>query len=233
MTADKVAIAITTAPRERETFTASLASLRAAGFVQRVRVFADKVSPQGDGCVVTRNDPPLDGIKNWYKACQTLLEETSAPWLMILEDDVTWAEGAAAALYSDLETLDAETTGYLSLYLCRHVARHIQREVHMQRLPRGFHDASSMGGRCWGSQAYVLPRGAARLLLDDGIFKTQVRVRWKNRDLLVSGTLSRLRKRLLYRVPCLVDHKLGSANSSLTKKGVMPDLLTDYWTGAP
>lgn len=233
MTAADLAIAITTAPRARETFTSSLASLRAAGFVQQVRVFADKVDPHGEGCVITRNDPPLDGIKNWYKACRALLDETGAPWLMLLEDDVTWARGAAEALYRDLESLEPATTGYLSLYLCRHVAKFIRREKHLRVLPRGFHDASGMGGRCWGSQAYVLSRSSAEKLLADGIFKTMVQVRWKNRDLLVSGTLSRLGRKLLYRVPCLVDHRLGSANSSLTKKGVMPDLLTDYWTGEP
>jgi hypothetical protein len=233
MTADDLAIAITTAPRDRETFAASLASLRAAGFVQQVRVLADKVSPEGEGCVITRNDPPLDGIKNWYKACRTLLDETAATWLMILEDDVTWAKGASEALYRDLGALDPATTGYLSLYLCRHVAKHIQREAHAKRLPPGMHDAASMGGRCWGSQAYVLPRQSAEKLLSDRIFTNMVQIRWKNRDLLVSGTLSRHGKKLLYRVPCLVNHKLGNANSSLTKKGVMPDLLTDYWTGEP
>jgi len=233
MTAADLAIAITTAPRVRETFTASLASLRQAGFDQTVRVFADKVNPQGEGCEITRNDPPLDGIKNWVKACQTLLEETQAQWLMILEDDVTWANGAAEALYRDLESLDPDTTGYLSLYLCKQVSRHIQREKHLRPLPRGMHNAATMGGRCWGSQAYVLPRQAAKVLLADGIFRKMVQVRWKNRDLLVSGTLSRLGLKLLYRVPCLVNHELGSANSSLTKKGVMPDLLTEYWTGEP
>lgn len=233
MTADDLAIAITTAPRAKETFTASLASLRQAGFTQPVRVFADKVNPSGDGCLVTVNDPPLDGIKNWYKACQTLIEETSAPWLMILEDDVTWANGAAQALYRDLEGLDPEKVGYVSLYLCRHVAKHIHRELHVSRLPAGMHNAASMGGRCWGSQAYVLPRQSAERLLSDRIFTNMVQIRWKNRDLLVSGTLSRHGKKLLYRVPCLVNHKLGNANSSLTKKGVMPDLLTDYWTGEP
>lgn len=79
----------------------------------------------------------------------------------------------------------------------------------------------------------MLPRASAKRLLADGIFRKAVQVRWKNRDLLVSGTLSRLGLKLLYRVPCLVSHELGSANSSLTKKGVMPDLLTDYWTGEP
>lgn len=233
MTGAELAIAITTAPRVRETFTASLASLRNAGFDQTVRVFADKVNPEGEGCEITRNDPPLDGIKNWYKACRTLLDETDAPWLMILEDDVTWANGAAQALYRDLESLDPATTGYVSLYLCRMVERFIRREKHVQRLDRGMHNAAAMGGRCWGSQAYVLPRRSAERLLADGMFKNMVQVRWKNRDLLVSGTLSRLGYKLLYRVPCLVDHRLGSANSSLTKKGVMPDLLTDYWTGEP
>lgn len=233
MTGADLAIAITTAPRVRETFTASLASLRRAGFDQQVSVFADKVSPSGEGCVVKRNDPPLDGIKNWYKACQSLVEETDASWVMILEDDVTWVNGAAEALYRDLDAVNAESTGYVSLYLCRRVAKFIHSDQHAKKLQPGLHNAAGFGARCWGSQAYVLPRASAKRLLADGIFRKAVQVRWKNRDLLVSGTLSRLGLKLLYRVPCLVSHELGSANSSLTKKGVMPDLLTDYWTGEP
>ena len=228
-----VSVAITTAPRQRETLTESLASLRAAGFTQQIRIFADKVSPVGDsGSLVLRNEPPLDGIKNWCHAARTLLRETDADWLMLLEDDVTWAPGAAVALEADLRQLDPDKTGYLSLYLCRHVSKEIQREQRTPKLKPGMY-ATGMGPRCWGSQAYVLPRKSVERLLADHHFQRNVAVKWKNRDLLVSGTLHRLGLEIRYRVPCLVHHKLGSANSSLTKKGVMQGLLTDYWTGAP
>lgn len=233
MTAASLAIAITTAPRRTETFTQSLASLRAAGFDGLVRVFADRVHPAADDrCMVLRNDPPLDGLKNWCHALRTLLTDTDADWLMVLEDDVTWAPGSAEALDRDLLELDPSDTGYLSLYLCRHVSKEIKREQLVRNLKPGIY-ATQMGSRCWGSQAYVLPRTSAERLLASHNFMKYAAIRKKNRDILVSGELLRMGLALRYRVPCLVNHDLGSANSSLSNKPVMPDLLTDYWTGRP
>lgn len=228
-----LAIAITTAPRPRETFSASLASLRAAGFGQSVMVLADGVAPTAPGCEVIRNDPKLGGLKNWCQALDTLLHRTDADWLMVLEDDVTWARGAADALAQDLEGLSGRAdVGYLSLYLPRYNALKMEGKKN-GRLPPGIHRFNALNS--WGSQAYVFPRPAARLLLEDVAFD-RLRRHYrpnKNRDILVSNALRRLGLKLLHRVPCLVDHDLGSGNSSLSKKPVLPMLKTDYFTGMP
>lgn len=241
----RLAIAITTAPRPRQTLAPSYRSLRDAGFTEPVLLLAD--GPLGEypdpapelpppGLLDVRlSDPPLGGLKNWCHALETLLKETPARWLLILEDDILWAEGSAAALAKDLDLLDRRQyrrdVGYLSLYLARKVSREIEK-LRGPKLKPGMY-ATHMGGECWGSQAYAIPRETAAALLADPTFDDLRRnyVKNRNRDNIVSGRLHALGKRLYYRVPCLVSHELGNANSSLREKPVQQSLLTDYWTG--
>lgn len=232
----RLAIGITTAPRPRETFTRSYSSLRAAGFTDPVLVKADgPVAFEDGGAAVRENVPILGGLKNWCDTLETLLNDSPAPWLLILEDDILWAKGAAAALAQDLRKLDVIRggVGYLSLYLSRKVARGIEQR-RGGKLPPGLF-TTDIAAECWGSQAYVIPRETARELLADTGFDDRRRnyEKNRNRDNIVSGCLAKMGKRLYYRVPCLVNHELGSANSSLALKPVQRALLTDYWTGKP
>lgn len=232
-----LAIAITTAPRPVATFDQSLASLRKAGFSEVVWVMNDgEFMNEIPACRVVQNSPPLGGLKNWAHALETLVNTTDAPWLMVLEDDIRWARGAAAALVKDLRTLDGKLrdgVGYLSLYLSRKVSKEI--EYRRGRPLRPGIYASKLAEGCWGSQAYVLTREGAVALLADPTFDDRRRnyVKNRNRDGIVSGCLAAMGRRLYYRVPCLVDHALGSANSSLGAKPVQRALLTDYWTAKP
>lgn len=244
----RLAIAITTAPRPRQTVSRSYRSLRDAGFSEPVILLVDGVDPCYDpapelpppGVLDTRvNDPPLGGLKNWAHALETLVNETSARWLMVLEDDILWAKGAAGALAVDLDRLERAqasgslpSVGYLSLYLARKVSREIERRLHRRPLGPSMY-ASELGGDCWGSQAYAIPRAAAVSLLADTKFDDLRRnyVKNRNRDNIVSGCLADMGLKLYYRVPCLVSHELGSANSSLSNKPVQLNLLSDYWTG--
>lgn len=163
-----------------------------------------------------------------------LVETTDAQWLLVAEDDVLWANNAAQALYHDLEQSDPDRTGYISLYLARKVAVDIERRANWKRLKPGIY-TSRLGAACWGSQAYVIPRKTAKALLADPTFDDLRRnyVKNRNRDNLVSGRLAAMGFALLYRVPCLVSHELGNANSSLGDKPIQKSLLTDYWTGEP
>lgn len=228
-----LAVAVTTAPRPVETLTRSTESLRRAGF-EDAAIVSDGPVVSRDGFVTYVNSPPLGGLKNWCWALQMLVETTQASWLMVAEDDVLWAKGAAAALAQDLEWLDAKgDVGYLSLYTCRKVSREIERRKG-GRLGKGLHK-SALGAGCWGSQAYVIPRSSAVALLANEAFDDFRRnyVKNRNRDNIVSGCLAAMGFALYYRVPCLVSHEMGSANSSLSTKPVQRGLLTDYWTGKP
>jgi len=232
-----LAIAITTAPRPVPTFDQSLASLRRAGFDGTTWILNDgRYLPDIVGSVVVNNSPPLGGLKNWAHALETLVTSTDAPWVMVLEDDIRWARGAAAALGKDLRDLDGKLrdgVGYLSLYLSRKVAKEIEYRKGRPLRPGIY--SSKLAEGCWGSQAYVLTREGARALLADPTFDDRRRnyVKNRNRDGIVSGCLAAMGRRLYYRVPCLVDHAWGSANSSLAAKPVQRALLTDYWTAKP
>ena len=199
-----LAIVITTAPRPVETLTRSHASLRAAGFDQPVAILADcDTSLPG----TIRNDPPLGGLANWWAALDVLLA-TDAAWLMILEDDVIWAAGSAEALARDLATLEGNpAVGLLSLYVHPSMGRHLARKrPGLHRLDKGY-DAR-------GSQAYVLPRAAAeRLAAGDRSWH-----RNRNRDQVICGRLQDIGLGQWYRLPGLVNHSLGSGNSSLKPK---------------
>lgn len=241
----RLAVAVTTAPRPRQTVAQSYRSFRDAGFTEPVLMLADgppepvpELPPPGP-LDLRLNAPPLGGLKNWCRALETLLQESPARWLLVLEDDILWARGAAAALAKDLDTLDKIVksaahpgVGYLSLYLARKVSRNIE-SMRGRPLKPGMY-STTLAGECWGSQAYAIPRGTAERLLADPAFDDLRRnyVKNRNRDGIVSGRLAALGLKLYYRVPCLVSHELGSANSSLAEKPVQQALLSDYWTGA-
>lgn len=242
----RLAVAMTTAPRPRQTVAQSYRSFRDAGFTEPVLMLADGLIdpepelPPAGYLDVRLSDPPLGGLKNWCHALETLVHESTARWLLILEDDILWAAGAAAALAKDLDTLDKITksaahpgVGYLSLYLARKVSQNIE-SFRGRPLKPGIY-STTLAGKCWGSQAYAIPRSTAVRLLADREFDDQRRnyEKNRNRDNIVSGRLAALGLKLYYRVPCLVSHELGNANSSLANKPVQQALLSDYWTGRP
>jgi hypothetical protein len=236
-----LAAAVTTAPRPRDTLPMSLSSMYHAGFRDPVLLLSDHAAAHVmqtphhiPPLTIIRNDPPLGGLKNWCQALQLLIERTEARWLMVCEDDITWAPGAAAPLEHDLNMLDGRPVGYVSLYIARKVSREIEQRKQVRRLSPGLH-RSELGEGVWGSQAYVLPRTTAAALLADPTFDDLRRnyVKNRNRDGIVSGALHRMGLPLFFRVPALVSHKLGEANSSLREKPVQQSLLCDYWTGRP
>lgn len=234
-----LAMAMTTAPRPRETLQLALSSLHHAGWRERLLLLADY--PAGERITLpnlcppltlVQNDPPLGGLKNWCSALQLLVDTTEARWLAILEDDILWAEGAIPALERDLHALQGKSVGYLSLYISRKVSHEIERRKRTDTLTPGLHK-SELGAGVWGSQAYVLPRRTAQALLADPEFDDQRRnyVKNRNRDGIVSGALARMGLPLYFRVPALVNHRLGEANSSLRDKPIQPSLQCKYWKG--
>jgi hypothetical protein len=228
-----IAIVVTTAPRPRPTTLESLGSLRESGrFDDHVDVLSDdqdldlRVDRLGN-VSVTVNDPPLGGLANWWAALDVGIA-AGAPWVMLLEDDVTWAKGSRRALARDLDMLTRSgvtdgrpgSLGLLSLYVHPSMARRLARRY--GTMAPGTYDLDA-GYGSMGSQAYVLPRAAAvRLAAGDRSWK-----RNKNRDQVACGRLKDGGLRTLYRVPSLVNHALGSRNSSLGQKR---DQDTPYWT---
>lgn len=229
-----ISIAITTAPRPKETLTASVSSLRVAGFTENIHVFSDREIEDISDCTIHRNRPPLGGLKNWCHALEWVVNNTVSPWILMLEDDILWAKDSAVELKAELAQLNPAKIGYISLYLSNKTAQSIENFLAVEKLERGLHVAP-VSYKCWGSQAYLIPRRSAQRLLVDPEFinKRNNHTKNRNRDTIVSGCLRSMNLDLLFRVPSLVNHELGWHNSALGNKVIHKELQTKYWTGQP
>jgi hypothetical protein len=223
-----IATGIITAPRPRPTLAQSIASYRRAGFENEVIVFAE---PNGRDVVVAdkvttiHNEVRLGNLRNWARAL-AVLESKSPDFVMICEDDISWAAGAPEFLdraIGALSVLDGRS-GAMSLYLPnRHAAR-------MQPLRQGW-NVGGLGKGTWGFQCMMFSLAQARNLLTASEFRAILRdhTRDKNIDAIVGQVLKNLHLSILYLNPCLVLHDLGQGNSSLGYRDDRPDLETQYF----
>lgn len=160
-----VAIAVITAPRPRTTLRETLSGLRRAGFSREIiRLCAEPRS-----AIVGETDWPggqldlhqharkLGCCGNWLTAAKTLLEETTAEWLLICEDDVELGESAAAALAHATRTLPK--IGCLSLYSPLHNLGPSARTA-------GWHP-TTRAANTWGALAWCFPRAVVQRIVDE------------------------------------------------------------------
>lgn len=226
-----IATAIITAPRPIPTLDESLISYRRAGFYDTVRVYADGPvttwMQTRELAIIRLNGRTLGNLRNWVAAMSSLLEETTERHVMICEDDITWAANSANVLHYLLDRVRWGTSGVLSLYTPNRMARWIAGS----RSPdRGFHHVS-IGKKMWGAQCLIFPRAEAHALMDCPYFKGVIDNASidKNIDLHIAESMQRRGKTILYRIPCLVDHKMGDKNSSLYGDRERPELRTNYF----
>lgn len=227
-----IATGYITAPRPRSTLFDSIKSYRRAGFDNQVFVFAEPGAEEviDDTVTYLRNETKLGNLRNWHRALAVLAKQ-DADWILICEDDVSWASGAAALLSEDLDRIArtnlVREAGMLSLYLPRRHTRQF-----LSPLAPGWY-ALGRGPGTWGFQATLFSRSQALSLLGDASFKRYLDnpALDKNVDKFVGTVIAQRGKTILYRVPCLVDHDLGDANSSLGYRDDRPDLRTDYFRG--
>jgi hypothetical protein len=235
----RIATAIITAPRPRATIAESIVSYRHAGFLNSTRtmIFSDHVSPPINlSCVdeVIVNSVRLGNLRNWAKALRLLYTRGDEDWLMVCEDDITWAANAAADLMRDLESLAAsrrfETAGGFSLYCPINISRNLEQQSN-GRLAEGWHRGPRKGLKTWGAQCFVFSRKQAHRLIEDRQFASFLASpKWdKNVDGIVAKCVEDLGFDLFYRIPCLVNHDLGDANSSLGYRDHRPTLKSDYF----
>jgi GR25 family glycosyltransferase involved in LPS biosynthesis len=222
----------------------SLRSYRRAGFEGDVLVLSDgefdtEVATMKDVHVV-RNEIKLGNKRNWTRALQLAsLGQPAGDWRMVCEDDIVWQAGAAEALRHDLLWLQSNRNhlhmvGALSLFAPRRMTKTAEEMRANVKLSDGWHwENMQYGRKTWGAQCLLFSEEMAERLLHDKHFKAyqENEVVDKNIDLIVGETLNRSGRKILYRIPCLVDHRLGYANSSLGYKDDRPNLLTDYFRG--
>jgi hypothetical protein len=210
-----VAIAMIAAPRSVETTDSSLTSLRRGGFGQTIDVFAEPGTAiaKAEGVVIHENTARLGPWRNWRQAAEWLLESTTAPYLLICEDDIELAGDAALGLQHAIDSLPRERWGFASLYTPRwnlrnHVARTGWQAVDLRD-----------GG--WGSLAYCFTRES----LEDFLHCTVPQAGNANgdADVLAITVFAALQRHCYFHVPSLCAHTgdgistLGHPRSSETE----------------
>jgi hypothetical protein len=229
-----IEIGIITAPRPHSTITESIGSLRKAGFGQPITIFAEPESemPVCDGCHIVRNEQRRGNFRNWVHALHSLVAST-AEWVMICEDDISWAAGACETLEHDLRNFSHRSAaGALSLYCPIRMSKVLEKKYGTP-LMQGWYGVN-LGRSTWGAQCLVFHRTWATALLNDRVLKAYLLdPRWdKNVDALIADVIARKGREILYRIPCLVDHTFGAGNSSLGYKPDRPELKTKYFKDA-
>lgn len=228
-----IAIGIITAPRILPTIADSIRSFRNAGFRDDVQVYAE---PGSDVVVQDKvhyhwNEQKKGNFHNWVHALECLLS-SGENWIMVCEDDISWAVGAADILEHDLRMFDVGgNAGALSLYCPIRMSKVLERDyANGGSLRHGWYGAR-MGRSTWGAQCLVFSKYWAHQLLADKVMQAFLAdPRWdKNVDALVAETINRSGREIVYRIPCLVDHTFGDGNSSLGYKADRPDLKTKYF----
>lgn len=235
-----IATAIITAPRPKPTLEHSLISYRMkAQFENKVHIFADgELQPfrsdylrAWDGSI-TLNSHRLGNLRNWWQAFVWLFQHTDDPWLMMCEDDITWAENAGQVLEKELREWNHTRAGMLSLYMPQRMSKLLEPMFSPgSRLLKGWYGLT-MGRKLWGAQCLVFHRTEAQALIQCGYMAAVISDVTKqiNIDAHVAESMMLREKMIYYRVPCLVDHVLGDLNSAIYGGKDRPELRTRYFS---
>ena len=124
MKPNEITWCIITAPRERETVTKSLLSLRISGVTQAVHLFAEPGSHTLNGVVLHQNEQRLGCFGNYARVLETMSAET--PYICILSDDFIYRKD----LMQIIENIPDEKFGFASLYTVENYNMHIPPEDH-------------------------------------------------------------------------------------------------------
>jgi hypothetical protein len=225
-----VSIAITTAPRPYPTLSLALASLRRAGCIDPVLVVADgDPTLQVDiRCAVRRLPHRCGIVETWARALEALLVETTAPWLMVLQDDVTWPERSWLRALEALSAIAAHDPafGYASLHTMPRVQAALL-AVESSPVVASWHSTGwlqpHLAKRRWcGAQCWTFPRASAEALLADPSFRAYAAVATRGFDHEVTSTLHRLGRQTYTWWPSLLSHDLGKGNRAPRCRKVAP-----------
>jgi len=198
-----VSVAITTAPRPVPTLGTAVASLHAAG---------------GPAPLIVEDTPTHGLVQTWVIALDRLLNEAHAPWVMVMQDDVTWPTDGWATALRGLDALwrTVPRVGYASLHTMPRVQEALRLDATAPAIdtwyPTGRLQPFLHKQRWCGAQCYVLPRGAAVMLLADPTFRDVCRRATRSVDHHVTLALNRLGLPTFTWFPSLVSHSLGKGN---------------------
>jgi hypothetical protein len=200
---DTLALAMTTAPRREVTLYRALSSLRLAGFHEEVQLFAepetlgtgDRTGMVDTSVAVHESVSRRGCFGNWKHALKWLISHTTAPWLMIVQDDAIWRPGSADTLRAQMRGRQDPRTGLLSPYAS---PTNVKKDF-----VDGWNECRA-GWDFWGALALCMKRVAAEDLLRHPRFVKHASP--KQVDAVVAASMLDLNRPSFVHVPSLVDH---------------------------
>lgn len=215
-----IAVAITTAPRPQPTLQTSLQSLRDSGYRDPVVLVADGSWPDRashTGIDVTVLTKHRGIVRTWVQAIQVLLD-TTAEWLMVMQDDVTWPNDGWFRAVDALDLMASidPRCGYASLHTMPRVESAL-RESGVAPVQASWYETGPVRPylykqRWCGAQCWALPRTSASRLLADREFRAFAAQNTRGFDHQVTLSLNRLGHRTYTWWPSLLSHDLGKGN---------------------
>lgn len=198
----QIAVGIVTSPRETPTLATTLLELRRAGFHSQLHVFAEPESNLAPhpGMVAHQNSKRLGLWYNWLHAARSMLKLSSAPFILMCEDDLWLTRDAGHALSHAIDSLPHDTWGYASLYTPAH---NVGPAVPVLGWQAWDHPDAN-----WGALAYCFPRHVLERIVAQAKAASS-----QHTDQAVSGLLRRWGLRCYFHVPSLCAHA-GGMNSA-------------------
>lgn len=165
------AVGVTTAPRNGGKLRPTLDALRNNGW--RPYVFAEPGSDlanPGD-CLVRVNPKRLGAWHNWKFAAETLLAETDAELILIVQDDTIVLPGVRQFVERSQWPVDA---GFLSLYLSRRQSLPLGNKIGIVQVTksRDTDDEDKPAGLYWGACAWAFKRERLKEILTSKLMST-------------------------------------------------------------
>ncbi len=212
----RIGIGITTAPRHVPTLSKSVQTLRQAGCDEWLFVSSDGPCQLDDEQAVTRvNDPVRGVLHNWFWTLEWLLEQPdNFDWLLILQDDAGWSLNGWPVLLDELVIApNPKQIGFISLYLHRTTWNCLKK---WKIKSPGIHGILKLGRTFDGALGLAFPRSTAEVLARNP--KARQWSKNRNVDNVVGLFLEKKGYVNYHRIPSLVNHKLGSKNSTIKVK---------------
>ena len=190
-------------------------SLRDAGFMEELHLF---VEPGADihvpndhekhRLIVTQHKKNRGCFKNFHFGLDTLVTETTADWLFMIQDDCLWKPNSYALMQDVCNDPANQDVGFLSPYTSKSMipfGKSKKTRKPMKGLaPKGWVQHKFHNKAFWGAVCMVFPRQAAIDMLALPRFKNHRHHR--KLDVVIGNCTREMEKRGLIHVPSICDH---------------------------
>lgn len=155
-------IGIITAPRDKDMIGTTVPSIREAGFVEPIHVFAepDTFIPNID-VEVHQNIERLGCFGNYHNALKWLIENGDKPYIVVLSDDFLYSKNTCVRLLSRLYDMEHDW-GYHALYTPAGMR-------YLMKIKRGWNEVKGGWKKSYGG-LYVFQRHIAEKIINHDFY---------------------------------------------------------------